>query len=156
MSIREDIAMLRAVELFAAADPAHLQVLVFAAPRVEVAAGGWLFREGQVDGAGWLLRSGAASAWRTEKGQERKIANLGRGAFTGELAMAARQPHHLSVKAETRLSALRFDHDLFLRVAAEFPEFGRQVFAVLTRRLELSMLELNRVRELFVRTRSFN
>jgi CRP-like cAMP-binding protein len=53
------------------------------------------------------------------------------------------------------VSTARIDHDLFLRVANEYPEFGQSVFSMLARRLDDSMQDFESVRVKFMRTRSF-
>ncbi len=155
MSIREEVRLLQEVPLFAGTHAAHLQLLVFSAEKFDIDAGEYLFREGEETGSGWLISRGTADAWLEHGSRVERAARLEAGAFAGELAMIANLPHRMSVRALSPLSGRRITHDLFMRVCAEFPEFGQQVLANLMADFSMSMTELGRVRELFERARSF-
>ena len=155
MSIREEVRLLQEVPLFAGTHAAHLQLLVFSAEKFDIDAGEYLFRQGEKTGSGWLISRGAAEAWLDHGGRPERVARLEAGAFAGELAMIADLPHRVSVRALSPLSGRRIPHELFMRVCSEFSEFGQQVLANLTADFSMSMAELNRVRELFERARSF-
>lgn len=161
MPLHEDLQLIQQVPLFAGVPEASLQALVFSADRRRLEAGEWLFRAGERDGLGWLIRSGSASAWEGpaadtgEADAARLVARLTRGAFVGEVAMIADMPHRLSVRAETALAALCIPHDLFRRACAEFPQLGRQVLDNALARFGGAMDELARVRRLFEEARSF-
>ncbi len=155
MSIREEVRLLQKVPLFAGTHAAHLQLLVFSAEKFDIDAGASLFRQGEKTGSGWLISRGAAEAWLDHGGRMERVARLEAGAFAGELAMIADLPHRVSVRALSPLSGRRITHDLFMRVCAEFPEFGQQVLANLMAEFSMSMTELEQVRELFERARAF-
>jgi len=155
MALNEEVRLLREAPLFAGVAEAHLQVLAFSAGRFKLAAGDYLVRQGEQGDSAWLIRRGAAEAFHESAGRTRKVARLERGALVGELAMIARLPHRLSVRAISPLSGLRIDNGLFMRVCGEFPEFGQQVLHNLATHFSHSMGELQKVRELFSNARSF-
>ncbi len=155
MSIREEVRLLHEAPLFAGTHAAHLQLLVFSAEKFSIEAGEYLFRQGETTGSGWLISRGAAEAWMDHGGRAERVARLEAGAFLGELAMIANLPHRVSVRALSRLSGRRIPHELFMRVCSEFAEFGQQVLSNLSSSFSMSMAELDRVRDLFERARSF-
>ena len=73
----------------------------------------------------------------------------------GEVAMIGDRPYSITATAIEPVSAARIDRELFMRVAGEFPEFGRAVFGVLARRLDSAMGELETTRQGFETARSF-
>ena len=156
MALDEEVRLLAEAPLFAGVQSAHLQVLAFSADRFKVAAGEFMVRQGQKGDSAWLIRRGNAEAFQENDSHEHHLARLERGALVGELAMIARLPHRMSVRATAPLSGLRMDNALFMRLCGEFPEFGQQVLANLARRFSHSMNELQKVRELFENARSFS
>lgn len=157
MSIRSEVEHLRQVPLFADVDPAQLQVLVFSAERLEIAAGDALFEAGSAIGAGHLVLQGEGEVLRPGGADSEPVAVavVEPGAFLGELAMIADQPVSMTVRARTPMRVLRIGHDLFLRVCGEFPEVGAKVFDALASRLDTSLKDLNEAKAYFDRARPF-
>ncbi len=155
MGLKDEVVLLRDVPLFASVQVAHLQVLAFSSEKMKVKAGDYLVRQGARTRCGYLIRKGAAEAFTETSGKAERIARLERGAFIGELSLIAGLPHRVSVRAVSSLTVLRIPNSLFMRVCAEFPEFGQQVLANALRRFSGSMEELERVREAFDKARPF-
>ena len=156
MSIRSEVEHLRRVPLFADIDPAQLQVLVFSADRLEVAAGDNLFEAGSLIGAGHLVLQGRGEVLGPEGADAEPVALVEPGAFLGELAMIADQPVSVTVRAKSRMRILRIGHVLFLRVCGEFPEVAVKVLDALAARLDASLKDLNEARTYFDRARRFS
>jgi CRP/FNR family transcriptional regulator, cyclic AMP receptor protein len=156
MSVRSEVKLLRQVPLFAAVDPAQLQVVVFSAERVEVGADETLFAAGDQVGAGYLVLSGNGEVLKPEAGENVQVALIESGAFLGELAMVANLPVSVTIRALTPMRALRIGHDLFLRVCGEFPDIGTKVMEALASRLDTSMEDLRQAKAFFDRARPFN
>jgi len=159
MSVRSDTELLRQTPLFANVDPVQLQVLVFSAERLEIAAGEVVFAHGSQVGAGYLVLDGQGevlSSAGSEDDASEPVALVESGAFIGERAMIANLPVSMTVRARTSLRVLRIGHDLFLRVCGEFPEIGEKVMEALARRLETSLEDLRQVQAHFDRARPFS
>ena len=158
MSVRSDTELLRKTPLFADVDPVQLQVLVFSAERLEIAAGETLFAAGLV-GAGYLVLDGQGEVLTFADGEDEApepVALVEAGAFVGERAMIANLPVSMTVRARTPLRVLRIGHDLFLRVCGEFPEIGAKIIEALAQRLETSLEDLRQVQAHFDRARPFS
>jgi CRP-like cAMP-binding protein len=159
MSVRSDTKLLGKTPLFADVDPVQLQVLVFSAERLEIAAGETLFAPGSLVGAGYLVLGGQGEVLTAGGGDDEAlepVALVESGAFVGERAMIANLPASMTVRARTPLRVLRIGHDLFLRVCGEFPEIGEKVLEALARRLETSLEDLRQVQAHFDRARPFS
>ena len=155
MSVRSDIELLRKVPLFADIEPVQLQVLVFSAERIEVAAHEALFTAGAQVGAGHLVLKGQGEVLREGGSATGPVARVEAGAFLGELAMIGNLPASVTVRATTRLKVLRISHELFLRVCGEFPEIGAKVVQALARRLDNSLEDLRQAQIVLDRARPF-
>lgn len=159
MSVRSDTELLGKTPLFADVDPVQLQVLVFSAERLEIAAGETLIAPGGLVGAGYLVLGGQGEVLPSGGGEDEApapAALVDSGAFIGERAMIANLPVSMTVRARTSLRVLRIGHDLFLRVCGEFPEIGEKVLEALAQRLETSLEDLRQVQAHFDRARPFS
>ena len=133
MPVDDAVRLLARVPLFDGIDEAHLRVLAYAARQERIPKGRWLVRQGEDLPAGFLILSGAASAWLEEEPSNRL--RLERGAFVGEGAMIGGLPHRMNVRVEEDMDVLRIAREDFLRVTHEFPEMGRLVMANYARRM---------------------
>ena len=70
--------------------------------------------------------------------------------------MIGGNPSTLTAKALDVVSTARIGHDLFLRVAQEYPEFGRAVLHNLSEKLVSSVREFESVRVLLNKARKFS
>lgn len=160
MSIRRETELLRNIPLFAAIDPLQLQILVFSADRIEVAADEILFAAGDPVAAGHLVLEGKGEVLKPardkEAGGHERFATVEAGAFLGELAMIAKLPATVTLRALTPLRMLRIGNDLFLRVCGEFPDIGAKVQEALSLRLDTSLEDLRRAQAYFDRARRFS
>ena len=154
MSIKSTVELLRHVPLFAGVDPAHLQVLSFAAVRHVLQKGQTLYRAGDPGTSGYLVVSGTAQATQRDSGEV--VAMIERGAFLGEFAMLAKLPHHLTVTAISTLTVNEIGNDLFLKLISEFPEAGTRIVETVAAKLDSSMLMLREVQLLFEKAKSFS
>jgi CRP-like cAMP-binding protein len=64
--------------------------------------------------------------------------------------------YSITATASDAVSAVRIDKQLFHRVATEYPEFGRAVLNALSEKLGASVRELDTVRSLLTKSKSFS
>jgi NTE family protein len=100
---------LAAVALFADLDPALRAALARQTKPVVLAAGQWLFRQGDHGDAMFVVRAGRLEV--VDESTDTVIRQLGRGDAVGELALLTESPRSASVRAarSTDLFALRRD-----------------------------------------------
>jgi CRP-like cAMP-binding protein len=129
-----------------------LQVMAFAAERQNFTNGQMLIKQGQTASAAYFILNG-----HVELRQDRqKLGVAEPGALLGELAMLGGSTYSLTATAVEAVQAVRIDRDLFNRVATEYPEFGRAVLDALSEKLGASVRELDGVRGLLTKARSFS
>ncbi len=131
----------------------HLQLLAFSSVREAYDTGDAVIRQGAQDAAAYLILSGSVELSTAEAG---RFGSAGPGALLGEVSMIGGSPYSSTGIALEPVTAARIDRELFMRVAAEFPEFGAAVFRALARKLERSVSELATTREGFEKARSFD
>jgi CRP-like cAMP-binding protein len=152
MSVRADAETLRAIPIFRECEAVPLQVMAFAAERQTFAPGETLIAEGTRAKAAYFVLQGNVTLK-----QGNKVIGLAEpGSFLGELAMIGNTQYSLTAVAELPVSTARIDRALFLRVANEYPEFGDAVLKAISEKLGSSVRELDGVKNLFNRARSFS
>lgn len=129
-----------------------MQVLAFAAERESFKAGQMLIKQGQPAASAYFLLSGSAAL--TQNKQD--VGQAQPGALLGEMAMMGGASYSITATANEAVSAVRIDQRLFHRVASEYPEFGQAVLAALSEKLGASVRELDDIRSLLTKARSFS
>jgi CRP-like cAMP-binding protein len=152
MSVRADVETIRNIPIFSECEPAHLQLLAFSAVRESFGPGSVLLSQGEPGKAAYLVLSGRVNVSTSEAGL---MGEAGPGALLGEVAMIGGSPCSITATAAEQVAAARIDRELFLRVAQEFPEFGTAVLRALSRKLEMSVRDLEDARQLLQKARSF-
>lgn len=156
MSVRMNAESLRQIPLFAECEPAHLQVLAFAAERIDFAPGADICRAGDKGLAAYLLLSGEAEVWKGQGEERLELATAGPGAFLGELAMIAGLAYSVNVTAKSAVTATRINREIFMRVVGEFPDFGTRVMNSLSRKLSGSISEFDHIRSMLEKVPSLS
>lgn len=152
MSVRADAESLRQIPIFRDCDSIPLQVMAFAAERQNFLPGETIIGQGKKAKSAFFVMSGTARVLNGDV----EVGRAEPGSLLGELAMISGALYAVTAVALDSVTAARIDNALFLRVADEFPEFGRAVLQALSRKLDLSVKELDQVRGLLVRARGFN
>ena len=149
MRVKADVELLQQIPLFANSQAMHLQLLAFSAQQVEFEKDSFLFRKGEQGAAAYLVLEGAAEVFADEQAAGEVIATAEGGALLGELSMIANAAYGVTVKTASALKAKKIDRDLFIRLAAEFPEFGKGVMHNIALRLGRSVHGLDALRPMF-------
>ena len=156
MSVRADAETLRQIPIFADCESVHLQLLAFASERQHFVTGEAVIRQGEKAKSAFLVLNGHAEIWQKTGSDQQLVAMAVPGTFLGEVAMIGKTTYSISALAANPVSTARIDHTLFLRVANEYPEFGRTVFTAMARRLDHSMRDFDSVKNHFTRAKSFS
>ncbi len=156
MSVRADAETLRSIPIFADCDPVHLQVIAFASERQQFKAGEPLIIQGQPATSSFLILSGEADLLIEQSGTEETIGSAGPGALVGEVAMIGGGACSVTARAKVPVSTAKINRSLFMRVAEEYPEFGKTVFRALGGKLDGSISDLLSAQVLFDRAKSFS
>lgn len=129
-----------------------LQVLAFAAERESFKPGQILIKQGQAATSAYFLLNGTAALSQNK----RDVGQAEPGALLGEMAMLGGASYSITATANEAVSAVRIDQPLFHRVASEYPEFGQAVLTALSEKLGASVRELDSIRSLLTKARSFS
>jgi CRP-like cAMP-binding protein len=143
---------LRQIPLFRNCEAVPLQVLAFAAERESFKPGQILIKQGQAATSAYFLLNGTAALSQNK----RDVGHAEPGALLGEMAMLGGASYSITATANEAVSAVRIDQPLFHRVASEYPEFGQAVLTALSEKLGASVRELDSIRSLLTKARSFS
>ena len=152
MGVMADAETLRKIGIFRNCDSVPLQVMAFAADRQEFTLGEDIITQGKKARAGFFILNGIVAL--RENGKDVGVAEP--GAFLGETAMIGSGHYAISAVARDIVSTARISHELFLKVAKEYPDFGKTVLHNLSEKLEASVRELDAVRVLMGKSRNFS
>jgi CRP-like cAMP-binding protein len=152
MSVRADAETLRQIPIFRDCESVPLQIIAFAAERQEFSAGEDILTEDKKARVAFSVLNGSVDLRKA--GQS--IGRAEPGSLLGEVAMIGGNPSTLTAKALDVVATARISHDLFLRVAKEYPEFGRVVLNNLSEKLVSSVREYEAVRVLLTKARKFS
>ncbi len=152
MSVLADAETLRKIGIFQNCDTVPLQIMAFAADRQEFSVGEELISQGKKARAAFFILNGLVAL--RENGKDVGVAEP--GAFLGETAMIGAGAFSITAVAREIVSTARISHELFLKVAKEYPDFGRAVLNNLSAKLEASVRELDTVRVMFEKSRTFS
>jgi twitching motility protein PilT len=103
----------------------------------QVAPGGVLVKAGDKSDCFYIILSGEASVWVTDdkRGEDTRVASLGAIDILGELGVLLEQPRSATVKAETKVTAVRFAEQALEAMFEQLKGFGMAVSRALGRRL---------------------
>lgn len=146
MSIIDEVEALRRIPYFAAMDGAKLKLLAFAADRVELPPGATLCTQGEPGDAAFIVLEGDADVFVA--GVEDPVARAPRNTFIGEIAVLRNVPRTATVKAASRLVALKLTKDAFFQLLRDVPQFAFEVMRELAERVEDTTAKLRDARAL--------
>jgi CRP-like cAMP-binding protein len=136
MSLKEEAELLRRIPLFAEIEPAKLKLLAFTSERIGFAPGQYLFHQGDMGDAAYILIEGEAAVVMQTASGPRVVARLGCNDVVGEVAVLGDVPRTASVRAETPLTVLRISKEAFLGLLRDFPQMAVCMMRVVAQRLE--------------------
>ena len=142
MSLNEEVELLRSIPLFANIEPSKLKLLAFTSERLAFQEGQDLCKQGDIGDAAYLVVDGTADVViEGPDGSKLTVAQVGRNAFVGEIAILCEVPRTATITATSKLDTLN-----------EFPTMAVEIMRELAHRQEQTNLQLTeanrRLREL--------
>ena len=142
MTLDSEVQSLRQVPMFREIDAARLKLLAFTSERVNFAPGQRLFAQGDAGDAAYVILEGRANVLLETPTGPLKVAELGRNALVGEMAILADMPRSATISADSELTALRIDKRVFLELLSQFPQMSLAVMREIAKRLEQTNAKL--------------
>jgi CRP-like cAMP-binding protein len=144
MSLNQEVELLRSIPLFAKIEPSKLKLLAFTSERLTFQPGQSLFDQGDMGDAAYLIVDGTADVIiEGVDGSRLTVAQVGKNAFVGEIAILCDVPRTATITATSRLETLRISKDLFFRLVNEFPTMAVEIMRELARRQEQTNIQLS-------------
>ncbi|MBW9090703.1 cyclic nucleotide-binding domain-containing protein [Rhizobium wenxiniae] len=140
--LSDEVQTLREVPIFSSVEPAKLKLLAFACDRMTYRKGQDLFRQGDQGDAAFVLLSGTADVIVSSASGDVIVAEVGRNAVVGEMSALCNVPRTATVRATSKLEALRISNDHFLALTGEFPTVASEIMRTLVTRLSKTTTEL--------------
>lgn len=102
---------------------------------LEVAAGDFVFQEGDLGLDMYIIQDGQVAILKEFKGEEKQLAILSRGDFFGEMSILEDVPRTASAKALTACRLLQINGSSFDQMLRKNPEIAVRMMRKLSRRL---------------------
>jgi CRP-like cAMP-binding protein len=141
MSIKDDVALLKAIPLFSKVDASQLNVLAFSLERLALDEGEVLFRDGDDGDGAYVVIEGSLELARRTAGKE-TATTVERGTLVGEQTMFAPVPYRGTAKAQGRTQVLKISRTLFYKVAEEFPDLAVEAVKSVNEKLNHTLADL--------------
>ena len=142
MTLDEEVEVLKRIPLFSKIDKAKLKLLAFTSERVVFREGEFICRQGETGDAAFIIIDGTADILINGNGSDIKVAEVGRNAIIGEIAILIDVPRTATVAATSELVTLRITKELFFNLVQEFPQIAVEIMRVLAQRLEATNEQL--------------
>lgn len=140
--LSDEVKTLREVPIFASIEPAKLKLLAFACDRITYRKGQELCRQGDLGDAAYVLLSGTAEVIVSSSSGNVTVAEVGANSIVGEMSVLCNIPRTATVRAASKLEALRISKDHFLALTSEFPAVATEIMRTLAARLNRTTAEL--------------
>ena len=141
-TLQKDVEVLRGIPLFSRIEPAKLKLLAFTSEHLEFRAGETLCRQGDPGDAAFIVLEGEADILVDAASGPVKVASIGRNDIVGEIAILCDVPRTATVRATSRLTALRVSKDGFFNLVTQFPQIAVEVMGELASRLHMTTQRL--------------
>jgi CRP/FNR family transcriptional regulator, cyclic AMP receptor protein len=142
MTLDSEVQSLRQVPMFRDFDASRLKLLAFTSERVHYAAGQRLCSQGEVGDAAFVILEGSANVLIDTPKGPLKLAELGRNALAGEMAVLSDSPRAATIQAVGEVTALKIDKRVFLELLSQFPQMALAVMREIVQRLEATNAKL--------------
>jgi NTE family protein len=136
-AVESDEELLAEVALFAALPEDIRKRLAKSCRTVRLAGGEWLFRQGDVADAMYIVRAGRLEVlFEPDGGRPERLHELGRGSAVGELALLSANPRSASIRARRDAVLLRVDRASFESMLSDGGEFATAIARALGGQLQ--------------------
>ena len=140
--MNEEVELLRNIPLFSKLEASKLKLLAFTSERLTYEAGQLLCKQGDMGDAAYIIVEGEAAVLVDSPRGQIRVAEVGRNDFVGEISILCDVPRTATVKATSKVVALRISKDLFFRLVEEFPQMAVEIMRELAHRLEATTAQL--------------
>jgi CRP/FNR family transcriptional regulator, cyclic AMP receptor protein len=125
------VKLLGGVALFSPCTKAELSRIASLVDEIEAPAGKTITREGEPGWEFFVVAEGKATARRGG----RKVAEIGRGSFIGEMSLLDQGPRTATVTADTDMHLLVLSSRSFSALMDDFPRVARRVLSGMAERV---------------------
>ena len=146
MGMEGEIQALQNVPLFANLDSSRLKFLAFTSERKSYEKNEVIFHQKDMGDAAYVIISGSADViLEADDGSENILFQLGQNQLVGELALLCDTPRSATIRAASRLTALKLNKEIFTELARQDAHFSFEMTRDISERLVKTTNELNDV-----------
>ncbi|MEM7071079.1 MAG: cyclic nucleotide-binding domain-containing protein [Pseudomonadota bacterium] len=138
MTLNEEIAVLRAIPMFANLETSRLKLVAFTCKRATFAANHTLFNAGDkiANHAFIVLRGVVDIAVNDQQGKQIVVAQMKKNDMFGEIALLCNVPRTAKAVTNEECELLILDKDNFFNLLKQFSDISIEIMKALAMRLE--------------------
>jgi len=133
-TLRERLAVLERVDLFATLEPSERELLARGLHEKRFAAGEAIIRQGQAGDSMFIIAHGQVRVSLGQGKIDSTLASLAAGDFVGEMSLMTGEPRSATCLAATDVLTFELDHATLQRVLTTRPAIADQMSALLSAR----------------------
>ncbi|MEM9733611.1 MAG: cyclic nucleotide-binding domain-containing protein [Pseudomonadota bacterium] len=147
--LSDEVDLLRSIPMLANMPSNKLKLLAFASDHVTYREGDILFHQGDDADAAYIVVEGTADVLVAshDGGTPSKVAELGRNAFVGDMAIIGDIPRTATVRANGDLRMLRIRKEHMMDMVKDSPTLAMAVLQELVNRLAKTTQDLSEARD---------
>ncbi len=147
--LQDEVDLLRSIPMFNQLPSNKLKLLAFASDRVAYKEGDILFHQGDEADAAYIVISGEADVLvAPDDGSEaNRVAVLGANSFVGDMAILCDIPRTATVRANSRMEALRIRQEHMMELINDTPSLAMSILKEIVQRLAKTTKDLSDARE---------
>jgi CRP-like cAMP-binding protein len=144
VEVMKDFEYLKRLPLFSELSLDEMKMLYDHCDEASFAPGDVLIEQGKPGRALYVVRTGQVSVLRSDGFAENLLAELGKGAYIGEMSLLEDAPTSARVVAKTDVTAFRIDKNKFQHLLDADDRFAVKIYREFSRELSARLREANR------------
>ncbi len=145
MSLEDDIAVMKMIDLFSDFNYEHLRLLAFGGQKLSFDDGFEVFHEGQVTDGGYVIMSGQVDLVAHRGVEQVLLGSFQMGSLIGEAALIAENKRSGTALCVGHTTMIKIPRTVMLRVLTEYPELAVSIHKKLSGSLNNLVKELGRI-----------
>lgn len=145
MSLEQEVELIRQIPIFSKIAPAMQKLLCFGSERLIFDAGQDVVRAGDAADAAYVLIEGSVEITVDSPKGPVLVNTMGRNEVIGEIAIFGDVPRTATVRAKSRVEALKISKELFISIIRQNPDAAIELMRILATRLAKTTEQLTRI-----------
>ncbi|HHK73533.1 MAG TPA: cyclic nucleotide-binding domain-containing protein [Rhizobiales bacterium] len=142
MNLEKTARKLKNIPLFANMEPSKLKLLAFASDQLTFEDGEEICHMGDPADSAYFIEDGAVDVIIEKEGKSIKVNELGSNTVFGEMGLFLSSGRSATIAARGRLTVMKIDGDIFLKMVTENPEAALGIMKSLSEKIATTSAQI--------------